>query len=100
MSGVTNEDSSTISVLNGNDGSLIATIPLAYASRPFGIAFSPSGNAAYVTLEGTGQLLRIDPATRSVLGTLPVGPTPKGIAITYDGSRHPCEPLHLTRGSW
>ena len=58
---------------------------LPYASQPMGIAFSPSGDAVYITLMGLGQLLKLDPVTGEVLGTLDVGPMPRGVAVSADG---------------
>jgi|GEM_PF-6576488 len=60
---VVNQDDATINILNSGTGSLVTTISLPYASRPYGIAFNPGGDTAYVTLEATGRLVKI----RSVL---------------------------------
>jgi len=84
---VVNEGEATISVLDGASGALVQTIALPYASRPYGIAFSPNGAAAYVTLQATGRLLKIDANTRVIVGDLAVGPTPRGLAITHDSQR-------------
>ena len=84
---VVNQDDATISVLNRADGNLLQTINLPRASRPFGIAFSPDGNAAYVTLQGTGRLLRLNPATRTITGDISIGPSPRGIAVSGDSQR-------------
>lgn len=84
---VVNEDDATISVLEGNNGALVRTIVLPYASRPYGIAFSPNGAAAYVTLQALGRLVQIDPSTYTIRGELAVGPSPRGIAISHDAQR-------------
>ncbi len=84
---VTNQDDSTISVFDRATGSLLATLPLGHGARPFGIAFDPAGTTAYVTLQGKGRLVRIDRASRAVTGELELGPDPRGIAITADGTR-------------
>ncbi|MYE11692.1 MAG: hypothetical protein F4X99_08510, partial [Gammaproteobacteria bacterium] len=83
---VVNQGDATLSVLDSS-GRLLRTVPLPYASRPFGIAFSPAGDFVYVTLQATGRLLRLDPASGAVAGAVDVGPTPRGIAITADGQR-------------
>lgn len=83
---VVNQGDATVSVLDSSGG-LLRTLVLPYASRPFGIAFSPRGDFAYVTLEASGRLLRLDPASGAVAGMIDVGPTPRGIAITADGQR-------------
>ena len=44
-------------------------------SRPYGIAFSPTASAAYVTLQAVGRLLRLDAAAGAVTGSVDVGPT-------------------------
>jgi YVTN family beta-propeller protein len=84
---VANQDDASISVLDGGTGLVTATIALPPASRPFGVVFNPAGTLAYVTLEGTGRLLRIDAATRAITGDLDVGPSPRGVAVSSDGAR-------------
>jgi DNA-binding beta-propeller fold protein YncE/cytochrome c peroxidase len=81
------QDDATIRILSGRDGTPVATLSLPFGSRPYGIAFSPDLKAAYVTLEAVGKLVRIDPKTRSVSATLALGPTPRALAISHDGSR-------------
>jgi MYXO-CTERM domain-containing protein len=60
---------------------------LPYASQPVGVASSPRGDAAYVSLMATGKLLKLDPNTGEVLGEVDVGPRPRGVAITHDGAK-------------
>jgi len=84
---VVNQADATISILDRSTGNRLDTIALPYASRPFGLAFSPDGAAAYVTLQATGRLLKINPVSRSIVGNLAVGPTPKGIAISGNSAR-------------
>jgi DNA-binding beta-propeller fold protein YncE len=84
---IANQGSATLSVLNPTTGALLATIALPRASRPYAVAFDPARAAAYVTLEGTGKLLKLSPSTRTITGTLDVGPTPRGIAISPDSRR-------------
>ena len=84
---VVNQGDANISVLRRDDGELEDTIDLPYASQPHGVAFDPSGTAAYVTLEATGELARLDPRERRVLDRVDVGGRPRGLAITHDASR-------------
>ncbi|HEY2952262.1 MAG TPA: Ig-like domain-containing protein, partial [Verrucomicrobiae bacterium] len=84
---VVNQDDATISVLDSDDGAMLQTIALPRASRPYGIAFSGDGAAAYVTLQGTGRLLKLDPIDGEILATIDVGPNPRGLAITGDSER-------------
>ena len=58
---------------------------LPYASQPVGVAMSPTGDAAYITLMAVGKLLKLDPRTGDVLGEAQVGPRPRGIAVSHDG---------------
>ncbi len=82
---VTNQDDSTISIFS-NDGTLAKTVKLPHASQPFGLTFSPNNLNAYVTLQATGRLLKLN-ADGLIQGSIPVGPTPRGIAITNDSKR-------------
>tara|TARA_R110002072_G_scaffold243682_1_gene402763 strand:- start:96713 stop:100681 length:3969 start_codon:yes stop_codon:yes gene_type:complete len=77
----------TVRVLHGMTGALLATLPLPTGSAPYGVAISPDGSAAYVTLRATGELVKFDASTRQWLATLAIGEEPKGIAITSDSQR-------------
>ncbi|MGE3541121.1 MAG: hypothetical protein AB7N91_27265 [Candidatus Tectimicrobiota bacterium] len=83
---VVNQEDATLSVLNPHTGALLQTIPLPRASRPYAIVFSPDGGAAYVSLQGTGRLLKLD-LTGRIVGELAVGPKPRGLALSGDGRR-------------
>ena len=58
---------------------------LPYASQPAGIAVSPTGGAAYITLMAVGKLLALDPRTGTVVGEVDVGSRPRGVAVSHDG---------------
>lgn len=75
-----------IAVLDAGDGREIGEVALPRGSRPFGLVFSPDGARAYVSLQGTGQIVEIDPASRAVVRIAPVGPTPRGLAVSADGA--------------
>ena len=83
---VTNQGSSTISILNASTGAVVQTVTLARASRPYGVAFAPNGSAAYVTLEGLGALVKLDPTTGAQLGSVSIT-RPRGIAVAADSTR-------------
>jgi len=68
-------------------GNPAGEIPTGYGSAPFGIAFSPDGATAYLTLYGNGTLSRYDATTRLATGSLPLGPTPRAVAVSADGTR-------------
>jgi large repetitive protein len=81
---VVNRDSASISVFQGTTGTPV-TLALPSASQPFGIAFAPDGRA-YVTLEGTGELLRVN-ADRTLGSRIAVGANPRHLSVTGDGAR-------------
>ena len=84
---VANADDATLHVIDANTGDPQHIVNLPRGSRPYGLVFAPDGSAAYVTLEGTGQLLQLDPHSRVELGKISVGPKPRGLAISGDSSR-------------
>jgi DNA-binding beta-propeller fold protein YncE len=76
-----------VRVLDASSGGLIADIPTGYGSAPAGVAFNPAGTTAFVTLSGAGRLLRIDAVTRQTTGDLALGPGPRALAVSANGSR-------------
>jgi subtilisin family serine protease len=51
------------------------------------IASVAHDNMLYVALYATGEVMKIDTATRQIVSKLKVGPKPKAMALTSDGSR-------------
>ncbi len=91
---VVNQGSFDIHVLHPDNGRRLKLIRLPYASQPFGIAFTPDGAAAFVTLQALGQVVKLNPASRSIIKTLQLNtgdpsmtPQVRGIAITEDSNR-------------
>jgi cytochrome c peroxidase len=91
---VVNQDSASISILNPDTGKLSSTISLSPGTQPYGIAFSPDKTAAFVTLQATGQLLKLNPTTGSIVSSLNfspdstgVVPQVRGVAISHDSLR-------------
>lgn len=84
---VVNGDDASISVVDQESGILAASIPLPHSSQPYAIVFAPDGRTAYVTLEATGQLARIDAQSREMTGLVDVGPSPRGLALSHGGNR-------------
>ena len=83
----------SVSVL-GADGQPVATLPLPYASQPYGLVLSPDGGHAFVTLQALGRVVKIDTTSREVTGELDlpsdpdgIRPQVRGIAVSGDGSR-------------
>ena len=83
---VANRDAASLSVISTSTLTVTQTLALPRASMPYGIAFSPADGAAWVALEATGQLLRIN-ASGAVTGTVAVGSNPRQVSISGDGAR-------------
>jgi YVTN family beta-propeller protein len=84
---VASKGSATLSIVSPSTLAVAATVTLPRGSQPFGLAFAPDGSAAYLALEGSGQLLKLDPATGATLATLDVGANPRHVSVTPSGSR-------------
>ena len=82
---VTNTTSDTVSVIDTETNTVIATIPV--GDGPMGVALTPDGTRAYVTNSNDDTVSVIDTASRTVITTIPVGDGPRGVAITSDGQR-------------
>ena len=89
---VANRDSDSLTVLNAATNAVIGTVPLARGSHPFGIVFDPAGANGYVSENGSGRITKVAASTRTVVGSLAVGPSPMGMAISGDGAT-----LYVTR---
>ena len=84
---VVNKGSASISVISPSTLAVVQTIALPRAAMPFGVAFAANGSAAFVTLEATGQLLKLNASSGAVLGTLDVGANPRQLSITATSDR-------------
>lgn len=83
---VTNKSDATITVIDPYALVVIDTIPLPIASQPYGITFSPDGSAAYVVLEASGQLLKLDPGNGVQLAAADIGMHARHVAVKADSS--------------
>ncbi|MBU6179797.1 MAG: Ig-like domain-containing protein, partial [Verrucomicrobia bacterium] len=68
------------------DGTTLPPIPLDYGDAPHGIVIHPAGASAFVSLSGSGEVIRIDTATGAITGRLALGPAPRALALSPDGS--------------
>ena len=83
---VTNKRGSSISVISPSTLAVEQTIDLPYASQPFGVVASPAESYMYVTLEAAGRLLMLDGISGTVIASRDVGPNPRHISVSSDGS--------------
>jgi len=99
---VTNKASASISVLDALGGAQLAAIALPFGSQPHGIVATPDGSALLVALEATGEVLRLDPASRAVTHRRALGagdrPRLRALAVTAD-SRTLLAPRFVSRGA-
>jgi YVTN family beta-propeller protein len=84
---VVNRDSTSISIVSASTLAVVSTVALPRASRPYGLVFAPDNQHAYVTLEGSGRVLKLNAANGATLANLAVGPNPQKLSITANGSR-------------
>jgi hypothetical protein len=56
-----------------------------YGSNP--IASVAHGDMLYVALYNSGEIAKIDTSTKQIISIFPVGPKPKAMALSSDGSR-------------
>ncbi len=84
---VTNVESGTISIINTRTRNVATTVRVASGSRPFGIVFDPARTAAWVTLEGTGRVLKLNPSTGAQLASINVGGPVRHLSISADSAR-------------
>lgn len=80
-------DEDAIDFLNSGTGAREGRLQLDYGSRPVAIAPTPDGAMMLVSCEGGGTLRRFSVAGRVEADSLALGPFPRAIAITQDGSR-------------
>lgn len=94
---VVTQDDGAVSLLDPGLASVVDKIELAIGSQPYGIVISAGqelhasgtaeGSFAYISLQAAGKLLKIDVDSRQIVGELTVVPTPRGMALSGDGSR-------------
>jgi YVTN family beta-propeller protein len=83
---VTNKQSASISVINAAALAVARTITLPRGSLPFGVAMAPSGGAAFVVLEASGQLLKFDTASYAQTGSVAIGMNARHVSVSGDGA--------------
>jgi YVTN family beta-propeller protein len=82
---VVHRDDYAVAVIDADRLAVERGFRLPYASQPTGLAMSPSGDAAYVTLMALGKLLKLDPSKGNVVGTVDIGSWCRGVSVSQDG---------------
>lgn len=84
---VVNSESGSISIIGANL-SVAQTVSLPRGSRPFAVVFDPAGSAAYVSLQDSGVVLKLNPTNPAkVLGTATVGLSVRHLSVSADGTQ-------------
>lgn len=78
---VTVQGEDKLVALNAADGSLSATVPLAYGSGPYGVAFTPDGTKGLLTMESKSILMSFNPSTGATTGAVALDGALRGIAV-------------------
>ena len=82
---VTNQGSSTVSVIDTATTPPSVTATITAGSGSYGVAVTPDGKHAYVANAGANTVSVIATATNTVVATVTVGNSPSGVAVTPDG---------------
>jgi len=73
-----------IDIYDASDYHLVHRLPA--PTMPSHIGFSPDGSTAYITLQGTNNLVAIELESGKVLWTVPVGRQPAGVFVRPSGT--------------
>ncbi|MBK1792115.1 tandem-95 repeat protein [Persicirhabdus sediminis] len=84
---VTCKGNDQIDIITTSNNNLSESIKLDYGSAPSGITYHAGNDKFYVALEGSGQLLEIDPASKIVTRQLELSRGARAIAIDGDGNK-------------
>src|SRR3972149_5843437 len=82
---ITNNGSSSVSVINVATNTVSATITV--GNEPWGVAVSPDGSKVYVANYSGNTVSVINTATNTVTATIAISSGPVGISVSPDGSK-------------
>lgn len=80
-------DEDVIDVLAASNGSRRVRLALDYGAAPHAAVCNPEGTEVYITLSGSGDLVRFNAFTGLETGRVALGPRPRAMAISADGMR-------------
>ena len=84
---VANKGSDSLTIIDSATLSVTATVDLPAGSRPHGLVIDPTGTAAYLSLEGRGELVKLSGETAAIVDRLSVGPFPRHITLDGNGAK-------------
>lgn len=84
---VANKGSDTLSIIDAATLSVTATVDFPGGSRPHGLVIDPTGTNAYLSLEGTGELVKLNGQTGEIVDRLAVGAFPRHITLDGHGTK-------------
>ncbi len=83
---ITNHGDASISIIDPGSLNIAQTLDLPRASQPYGIAFAPTANWAFIVLEGTGRLLKLDASSGELLNSAELEARPRHLSVPGDES--------------
>ncbi|OED36933.1 hypothetical protein AB833_25250 [Chromatiales bacterium (ex Bugula neritina AB1)] len=83
---VVNKGEATVSRVDTNNLAVVGSLQLPRASRPHGMVFDASKQFAYIALEATGKVLKVNFATSQIVGEVDVDSSPRELGLSADGS--------------
>lgn len=84
---IANSEDNNLSII-GTNLAVARTVPLPRGSRPFAVVLDPAGQHAYVSLQDSGVVLKINPAVPTqIVATATVGRDVRHLSVTADGTR-------------
>ncbi|MBO6574116.1 MAG: DUF1929 domain-containing protein [Rhodothermales bacterium] len=89
---VVSRGSGTVTSVSTSSLGVVETFDMPFASRPYGIVVRPDGSEAFVALEGSGRVVRLDLSSGLAEQSSSLGPWLRHLALSGDGSR-----LYVTR---
>ena len=84
---VTNKDAAKITIINTSTFTIAQTVSLKAGTQPHGLVFDANGSNAYIALEGSGQLLQLNPSTGSIKNTLDIGERPRHVSVNANSNK-------------
>jgi len=83
---VVNKGDATLVRLDTNSLDVAETVSLPPGSRPHGIVIDKVNRLAYIALESSGRVIKVDLASSAIVDDIETGPNPRELALSADGT--------------